>query len=162
MPKLLLLNLFLMLLWPALIQSFERQDFVAGFLIGFVLLTIIERSYGRRIWLGASFLLFLLREIVISNINLAALILHFGKLDDRLDPGIVGIPLTAASELEITLLASVITLTPGTLSVDMIEDAQGHKTLYVHNLRVGDPEVFRASIKNGFERRLLQITRGAG
>jgi len=161
MPRLLFLNLFLMLLWPALNQNFRPQDFLFGFVGGFVLLTILEHSYGRRIGLAMSFFLYVAWEIVVSNIRLAALVLHPASLEGRLDSGIVAIPLTAHSDLEITVLASVITLTPGTLSVDMVVDSQGTKTLYVHELRVGDADEFRASIQNGFERRLLQITRRA-
>ena len=71
-------------------------------------------------------------------------------------PGIVKIPLDARSDLEITLLANLISLTPGTLSLDVSDD---RKVLYVHAMYVNDREDFVASIKNGFERRILEITR---
>ncbi len=162
MAKLLLLNLFLMLLWPALNQEFTPQALIFGFLGGLVLLTLVERSYGQRIMRAIGFVFYVLWEIVVSNIGLAALILHRpNHLSEHLDACIVAIPLRADSDLEIMILASVITLTPGTISVDLITDAQGQKTLYVHDLQTGNVDAFRESIQNGFERRILQITRGA-
>jgi multicomponent Na+:H+ antiporter subunit E len=54
----------------------------------------------------------------------------------------------------ITLLANLITLTPGTLSIDVSDD---RKTLYVHTVNLNDPESFRKSIKEGFERRVQEL-----
>jgi multicomponent Na+:H+ antiporter subunit E len=71
-------------------------------------------------------------------------------------PGIVKIPLTANTDLEITLLANLISLTPGTLSLDVSDD---RKVLYVHAMYVKDREQFILGIKNGFEKKLLEIIR---
>ncbi|MEP3300463.1 MAG: Na+/H+ antiporter subunit E, partial [Roseibium sp.] len=57
---------------------------------------------------------------------------------------------------EITMLANLITLTPGTLSVDVSED---RKTLYVHCIDVPDPQATIDDIKNGFERKILEVFR---
>ena len=74
----------------------------------------------------------------------------------RFRPGIVGVPLDAETDGEITLLACLITLTPGTLSLDVSED---RKTLFVHSMWIGDPDGFRREIKDGFERRVLELMR---
>jgi multicomponent Na+:H+ antiporter subunit E len=71
-------------------------------------------------------------------------------------PGIVKIPLDAKSSLEITLLANLITLTPGTLSLDVSDDK---KVLYVHVMYLRNKEQFITNIKTGFEKRLLEILR---
>ena len=71
-------------------------------------------------------------------------------------PGVVAIPLEAKTDAEITFLANVITLTPGTLSLDVSED---RSTLYVHTMFLESPEVLRESIKEGFERRVLELLR---
>jgi multicomponent Na+:H+ antiporter subunit E len=68
----------------------------------------------------------------------------------------VAIPLDVETDVEITLLANLITLTPGTLSMDISDD---RKVLYVHAMYVDDPEALRAEIKNGFERRVLEMLR---
>ena len=71
-------------------------------------------------------------------------------------PGIVGVPLSAESDMEILLVANLISLTPGTLSVDLSDN---RRTLYVHVMFLDDPDQFRQSIKEGLERRVLEVTR---
>jgi multicomponent Na+:H+ antiporter subunit E len=64
--------------------------------------------------------------------------------------------ITPETNLEITLLANLITLTPGTLSLDVSDD---RKVLYVHAMYLSDKQAFIDDIKNGFEKRLLEILR---
>ena len=71
-------------------------------------------------------------------------------------PGIAAIPLDARSDTEITFLANLITLTPGTLSLDVSDD---RSVLYVHGMFVEDPQLMREQIKEGFERRVLELLR---
>jgi len=71
-------------------------------------------------------------------------------------PGIIALPLDARSDFEISTLASVISLTPGTLSLDVSSD---RATLYVHCMFVDDPDEMKRSIKNGLERKLLEVLR---
>ena len=59
------------------------------------------------------------------------------------------------------MLASAITLTPGTISVDLGEDEEGANILFVHNLTVNDPVAYRESVRAGFESMILRITRGS-
>lgn len=73
-------------------------------------------------------------------------------------PGVVAIPLDARTDVEITLLANLITLTPGSLSLDLSED---RRVLYVHAMYIdgGDVEAYRRSVKEGLERRVLELLR---
>jgi multicomponent Na+:H+ antiporter subunit E len=73
-------------------------------------------------------------------------------------PGVVAIPLDARTDAEITLLANLITLTPGSVSLDLSED---RRVLYVHAMYIdgGDVEAYRRSIKEGLERRVLELLR---
>jgi multicomponent Na+:H+ antiporter subunit E len=73
-----------------------------------------------------------------------------------MNPGIIAFPLDAKSDLEITLFANLLTLTPGTLSLDVSSDK---KILYVHALYVKDADSFRSELKNGLEKRLLEVLR---
>lgn len=132
-------------------------DHVIAFSVAYLILGLIDRSYLRAVFWGVVFLLYLLWEILLSNISLAWLVIQ-PKPD--LDPGIVAVPLTIDTGLEITMLASAITLTPGTLSVDLGKDSEGRSVLFVHNLKVRDPEAYRASVHNGFERLILRISGG--
>ena len=74
----------------------------------------------------------------------------------HMKPGIVSVPLDAKTDVEITFLANLITLTPGTLSLDVSTD---RKVLYVHSMYVHNKQEFIDDIKNGFEKRLLAILR---
>ncbi len=73
-------------------------------------------------------------------------------------PGVVGIPLDARTDAEIALLANLITLTPGSVSLDLSED---RRVLYVHAMYIdgGDVEAYRRSVKDGLERRVLELLR---
>jgi multicomponent Na+:H+ antiporter subunit E len=104
---------------------------------------------------AGALLLYFIRELVIANIQMARFTLSPLR---ALSPGIVAVPLEPMSDLEILLIANLITLTPGTLSVDVSRD---RRTLYIHTMSVTttDADDFRASIKNGFERRVLEVTR---
>eukprot|EP00873_Tetraselmis_striata_P032667 jgi/Tetstr1/452931/TSEL_039967.t1 len=75
-------------------------------------------------------------------------------MEKRLAPGIIAYPLTVTSDAQITLLANLITLTPGTLSVDVSDD---RTTLYIHVLEMNDREDVIASIKNGLPDRVLGL-----
>ena len=106
-----------------------------------------------RIPRGVFLLFFFLGELVLSSVRVAWDVL---SPNPRFRPGIVGVPLDAKTDEEITLLACLVTLTPGTLSLDVSED---RKTLYIHAMRVEDPDTFRKEIKDGFERRVLELLR---
>jgi multicomponent Na+:H+ antiporter subunit E len=69
-------------------------------------------------------------------------------------PGIVAIPLDLESDLEILVLTSLITLTPGTLSLDISED---RKTLYIHAMFIENREQIQKLVKEGFERRVREV-----
>lgn len=155
-----LINILIALIWVAFIELNDFFDFVVGFLFGAVILSLLERVYIHRITRFFYFIVYVVWSILVSNFQLAWIILQPGKrLQRRLDPGIVGVPLEVDTPIEIIILATVITLTPGTLSVNLGEAEDGQRILYVHNLRVKDPEAFRQQIKTTFERRLLDVTR---
>jgi multicomponent Na+:H+ antiporter subunit E len=156
MGSALLLNILIAVVWYALQPASSPGSFILGFCVGYVLLALLHRPYGRRTWAALAFVLFLLGAIVKSSIQVASIILR-PKL--QLDPGIVAIPLTARTDFEIATLATAITLTPGTLSVDVGYNGEGQRVLFVHNLVTGDPEAMRREIKAEFEQRILRFTR---
>jgi multicomponent Na+:H+ antiporter subunit E len=150
-------NLLLAVLWAALHADLSVTTAGVGFLFGFLLLSVIHHGYGAAVLGAASFLIFLVKAIILSSIQVAGYVIA-PKL--KLDQGIVAIPLAAHTDLEIALLASAITLTPGTISIDVGHDADGQRVLYVHNLVMGNADDVRKTIKQEFERRILRVTRG--
>ena len=161
MLVLFLVNLVIAFAWSTFLPLFPFIDFVIGFTAGFAALGLYRRDYWQRGMRLISFALYVLWQILVSNFVLAWTIIQPpARLDERLDPGIIAIPLRVTSGLEITILATVVTLTPGTLSVDLGYNENGERCLFVHGLRIENVDAFRDSIKEGFERRILQITQG--
>ena len=102
-------------------------------------------------WL--SLLLFFIRELIVSALKVAWLAVQ-PRLNLR--PAIIAHPLTVNTDAQITLLANLITLTPGTLSVDVSAD---RKFLYVHAIDIDSGEALIGDIAAGFERRILEVMR---
>jgi len=90
-------------------------------------------------------------DIVLANIVVARLVL--GPIE-RLRPAFVKVPLDLTQPQSVALLASVITMTPGTVSADLAID---RKTLLVHALDCNDPDALVVDIKQRYERPLMEI-----
>ncbi|HOL72446.1 MAG TPA: Na+/H+ antiporter subunit E [Bryobacteraceae bacterium] len=90
-------------------------------------------------------------QLVLANLRLAREVL--GPVS-RLHPGVVAIPLELTGDGEVTVLSNIVTLTPGTLSLDVSSD---DKVLYVHVANISDVEDVRRDIKEGFERRIRRV-----
>jgi multicomponent Na+:H+ antiporter subunit E len=154
--SLLLLNVLLALVWSALMGNFDPPYLLFGFVLGYFILWLFQKpprtqKYFREVPLVIEFGLFFLWEIVVSNIRLTITIL---SPRPKLRPAVVAIPLDLKSEVGIVLLANLITLTPGTLSLDI---SSNKHTLFVHIFDLDDPEKFVKKIKNNYERRVREI-----
>lgn len=75
---------------------------------------------------------------------------------DGLHPGVIAVPLDVETNAEITLLANLITLTPGTLTLDVSTDK---RVMYVHTIEFENKDLFVKGIKDGFEKRVLEVMR---
>ncbi|HWH36633.1 MAG TPA: Na+/H+ antiporter subunit E [Candidatus Limnocylindrales bacterium] len=153
-----LANLLLALVWAAMTGNFELANLALGFALGYVALFLAQRVAGESQYFGRagrvmSFLGFYLVEILKANLRVAADVVTPGH---RSRPGIVAIPLDARTDAEITILANLLTMTPGSLSMDVSDD---RRVLYVHAMFVEDAEEFRREIKESFERRVLEMLR---
>lgn len=150
-------NILLTFIWVAITGNFTFLNFVFGFILSFFILRLVasrgNRKYFKILPKVISFIFFFLYELTKANLEVAYEVIT-PKLN--MTPGIIKFPLDAETDLEITFLANLITLTPGTLSIDVSDDK---KVLYVHAMYIKDREHFIAGIKNGFEKRILEILR---
>jgi multicomponent Na+:H+ antiporter subunit E len=151
-------NILLTFVWVALTGSFAFLNFLFGFVLSFFILWVTTRGNGEAKYFKLlpkiiAFFFFFIYELIKANIQVA-----YDVVTPKfyMKPGIVSVPLDAKTDIEITLLANLISLTPGTLSLDVSDDK---KVLYVHAMYVTDKQKFIEGIKNGFERRLLEILR---
>ncbi len=154
----LLRSLGLAIVWAAATGRFTAVNLALGFALGFLALRLEwpVAGVGRGIRRGGRMIglaLFFARELVASGLRVAY---HVVTPAHRMRPGVVAVPLAARTDGEITLLANLISLTPGSLSLDVSSD---RSTLYVHVMWMVDPQTTRRSIKDGYERRLLEVLR---
>lgn len=153
-------NLLLAIFWTAIVGVLNLSTLITGFIIGAAVLFIVSRALGdegyfRKMYLVVALAAFTAKELVKSSF---LIIIDILTLKHRMRPGVIKIPLDAETDLEITLVANFISLTPGTLSLDISQD---RKNLFVHvmYLHGDDYDEVRLKIKNNIERRLLELLR---
>jgi multicomponent Na+:H+ antiporter subunit E len=151
-------NLLLALAWVALSGSVTAMNLLAGFFFGYIALMVLQnqipalKGYSRRIPRVAAFLVYFLRELVKSNLRVAYDVLTPVW---HMKPGVIAFPLIANTDMEIMFLSSVISLTPGTLSLDVSED---RRVLFIHAMFLQDEDQLRSDLRE-LEHRILKIMR---
>lgn len=153
------LNLMLTIAWMALIGEFTLDSFIEGFIVTFVVVGFTnfyvrdeQRGYFARVKVIFRVLLNFLWEVVKGSLRVAAIVVS-PHLNIR--PAVVAVPLDIKRDDQITIFANMITLTPGTLSLDVSSDK---KTLYVHTIDMDDVDTFKEELKDGFERQVQEVT----
>lgn len=154
----LLANLLLALVWGAMTGDFSLGNLLVGLVLGFVALFAAQRvlgstPYATRIVRVVGFIAFYIGELIMANVRVA---IDVVTPRHRAQPGVVAVPLDARTDAEITLLANLITMTPGSLTLDVSDD---RKVLYVHAMFVRDPDAYRQRLKSTLERRVLEMLR---
>jgi multicomponent Na+:H+ antiporter subunit E len=155
-------------LWVLLTGGYTLGNALVGVAMGLVLVRLARDPRAptalgalddrlawtaRRAWACVGLFVFFVRELVVANVRMA----YYTIMPlSRIRPGIVAVPLEPMSDAAVTLLANLITLTPGTLSVELSPD---RRTLYVHAMEVDDPAAVVREIKTGFERRVREVMR---
>jgi multicomponent Na+:H+ antiporter subunit E len=152
------LNLVLALLWAMAQGEVTLLSLGSGFLVGMLVLHLIgpvlgDRRYAVRIYRALALGLFFLKELVISSVRVAIDVI---RPTFTMRPAIIRVPLDVRSDVQITLLANLVSLTPGTLSVDVSDDKS---SLYVHAMYGDDPEAVASGIKRQFEARIQAVFR---
>lgn len=158
-------NLALALLWCLLVEKLELGSLVAGSLVAGLVQWLFRRIAGaeveflrravrpRKLRALARLLWYFGYELVKSNLQVAWLIWQ-PRL--QVQSALIQIPIELENDLSIVLLANLITLTPGTVTVDVAAD---RRTLLVHCLNVSDIEATKQQIKDCFEQPLRELER---
>jgi multicomponent Na+:H+ antiporter subunit E len=154
----LILNLLIGVIWMFLSESYSFASFLVGFVIGAALLFLLNRfipdSYYFKQVKAIGYLIYLfIKELIMANIEVLKWV-YKPKLDFQ--PGIIALPIDVKKNWEITLLANLITLTPGTLSVDVSRD---QRYIYIHAIDLPDVNQTIVGIKDTFEKAIREVTR---
>lgn len=146
--------------WLLLTCSLDIQNIVAGVVVSIMVVVFTERLFFRnihrifsplRIFWFLYYIPFFFWQIIIANVDVAYRVLH---MDLPIRPGIVKVKTTMKSDLGLTFLANSITLTPGTLTVDIIGSDLYIHWIYVHS---DDPERQTEMIVSRFENILKKV-----
>lgn len=149
------INIVLAGIWAMLAGDVTIANLAIGFCLGFAALWAAKpifpdsRYFGRLLRLIRLAMVFLW-ELFASSVRVAHEVL---RLKPRARPGIVKVPTRARTETELLMLSSIITLTPGTLCLDVSDDG---RTLYVHAMFLDDPEALRREIAETLETPVLE------
>jgi multicomponent Na+:H+ antiporter subunit E len=148
----------LALLWVGMTGQLTATNLLIGLVLGYLVLLVLQgpsalRAQQYRIRRAVGLLVIFVWELILANLRIAWDVVTPRR---RMRPGVIAVPLEARSDVEITFLANLVSLTPGTLSLDVSDD---RRVLYIHAMYLHDRGRVTASIKDGFERRLLEVMR---
>ena len=151
------LNLVIMLAWPVLTVGFNLANFVVGFVLVWFLLFFTRSLYGNTVYFKKPFVFVKFVAVFIYRLFASSVwvILEVLRVTRAVSPGIVEVPLDVKTDMQLLLLTSYISLTPGTLSLDV--DVEKN-VLYVHAMFIDDPDAVRNEIKQTIEKDVLELT----
>lgn len=140
------------------LETFTIKSLAIGFLLGFGALWLTrplysDHRYFMRVVNIVRLVFFFIKALFISNLRVLWAVVTPSQTSR---PGIIRLPLDARTDLEIMMVANLISLTPGTLSIDTSGD---RRFLYVHVMFLDDVETTRRELKEGLEQRVLEVLR---
>ena len=146
----------LLLTWLLLHNAISVGLLLTGVLLAVGLPLLTQRfwpEYPRTIRIAPLLRLIgvVIYDIVVANMRMVVLILGPAR---RLRPQFVVVPVTLQEPFAITLLASIISLTPGTVSANLSGD---RRSLLVHDLDVEDPDTAVQRIRERYEKPLMEV-----
>lgn len=154
-----LLNILLTFVWVALTGQLDYANFIFGYTMGFFILWMVNRSiranteYFYRVPKIFAFILLFFYDLLKANFEVMKDVV---TPNYNMKPGIVKYEMDAKTDFEITMLANMIALTPGTVVIDLSKDK---KFMYIHVMYLTNKEEFRSTLSNRIERKLLEILR---
>ena len=136
---------------------FSTRRYIAIFfstvLVGWLTSFIYARKSFFQVIYLVELIVFFIYELVKASTIVA---LEVIKRSNTIQPGIIAVPLDTKTDLEITIFSSMVTLTPGTLSLDVSAD-KSHLFVHAMYIEKGDSAALAKELKNGFERRVIRI-----
>lgn len=150
------LSLFMLVLWLLLVNEFNAGQVVLGSFLAWLIPYATREFWPESVTLHKPLLALKLIAIILWDIVVANGVLALRILGSRqkLQPAFMTVPLDITGDFAITLLASTISLTPGTVSADLSTD---RRSLLVHVLHVDDIDTSVAELKQRYEAPLMEI-----
>lgn len=152
------MNILLAAGFMVALESFTLSTLTTGFLVGYAALWFTQPLYAdtryfKRVPNVIRLGVFFIKALFVSNLRVLWDVITPGHISR---PGIIRLSLDARTDLEIMLVANLISLTPGTLSIDLSRD---RRILYVHVMFLDDIDRVKRELKDGLECRILEVLR---
>lgn len=156
-----LINFIIAFTWMFLHNNWSSSTFVTGYLVGMGIIWILRRYwpgelYLTRLWAGLKLLLLFVSELILSCWTVIKQVIQ-PRMTNR--PGIFAYTTSLTTDWEITLLACLISLTPGTLTLEVSFNKR-KRILFIHAMDVNEVETLTNQIRGTFEKAILEVTRG--
>lgn len=159
MTRQILLNLVIGMVWMLLHDRWKIDTFVTGYVLGLGMIFGLRRFfpepfYGKRLWAVIKLIYLFIRELIMSTLVVIRQVTS-PRLD--IEPGIFRVQTKLRNDWQITLLSMLITLTPGSVVMEVIPE-EDSMTMYIHAM---DATEFNNSImmsKQKFEEAILEVT----
>lgn len=155
-----LLNLFITLLWVLLKDESELylQTIMTGFIVGAFITLLMRRFFGGQFYLIRVYAILKLIIIFISETLQSSVVVikHILSPKINIEPGIFTYETTLRSEWEVTALAMLLTLTPGSVVMEISETGN---VLYIHAM---DINRYKGDLERSlgiFEKAIMEVTR---
>lgn len=148
-------NLIFAVAWAMLFGDVNALTLISGFVLGYGVLWLLQplmggrSSYFLRVWYWLKLIVLFHYELVVSSLEV---LWDIVTPRHRAKPAIIEMPLDVKSDAGILLVTNLISLTPGTLSLDVSED---RKTLSVHAMFAEDPDAVIRALKDGTEKWVI-------
>ncbi|MFZ4451943.1 Na+/H+ antiporter subunit E [Salibacterium aidingense] len=154
----LLINLIMAIIWMFMNDAWTFSSFISGYVIGLGIVYLLrgffpDRFYFIGVYAILKLILIFLKELILSAIEVVGQILQPTL---KITPGIFAMDIDLEKKWEVTVLSCLITLTPGTLVVDVSPD---NKTLFIHAMHLPDIEKAKKDIRESFEKAIQEVSR---
>lgn len=155
------LSMLLALLWLLMQQSLAPAHLLSAVVLALLVPRLVHGFLGpasrvHSVSAAMRLCAVVLWDIVVSNVVVARIVLD---PTSRPEPGWVPVDLDTRDPMAVTLFASIITMTPGTVSC-VVDDERWQ--ILVHALDCDDPQAMAAQMKQRYEQPLRQIFEGVG
>ncbi len=165
MPIQVLINLFIGFLWMLMQENLSILTFLTGYLVGLFILFVLRRNLSQQFYVITLIAVFNLFFIFIWELFISSIFVIKRVLKPRIDitPGIFTLETDLQSDLELTLISMLITLTPGSVVMEICHGDGGIDTplnhLFIHGFDLPESIVEVTKSKNRFEDAIKKVTR---
>ncbi len=153
-------NLLFAVIWALFFGAFNWLTLGSGLVLGYAVLWLLQpltggpSGYFMRVWYWLKLIVMFHYELVVSSLQV---LWDIVTPSHRARPAIIEMPLDVKSDAGILLVTNLISLTPGTLSLDVSED---RKTLSLHAMFADDPDAVCKQLKDGMEKWVIDAVEG--